>query len=409
MSRFGVDPLSVDRRVLASMPPDVRDEIEAEISLLLEQGESTTQKTSKKREIVKEKANEESCAKKRKYRQAKENADGSVELLCFKCRRAPAGSQAQALLTRYFGQEKKKVKTDEYQYCSRCRTPLHVASLNKKSVKTKQCPPQITRLKAYKRLASEHGVPFALTDGEALALMRMSCFGCGALPGEDGNGISRLRDWTGFDASSATKKYMGPFSRQNCITACATCNLMKGYRRIPAFVECCRTIATHHAKSNEETFGSYPHRFRNNISRRSRSSYITLSSTHTKTHCLTNHQFNQIVSQPCAYCGKPSNPPHHYNGLDRLDSQDRVYRPDNVVSSCGTCNIMKYTHSLDFFINHCRRVAIHHKGIEFPPDDDDEQLPDDFVEVKEENEEHPSTTDIIFPDIDDDDDDDDDD
>ena len=49
--------------------------------------------------------------------------------------------------------------------------------------------------------------------------------------------------------------------------------------------------------------------------------------------------------QPCHYCGKRSDPPTHHNGLDRLDSANRVYAVGTVVSCCGDCNVMKYTHS----------------------------------------------------------------
>lgn len=59
----------------------------------------------------------------------------------------------------------------------------------------------------------------------------------------------------------------------------------------------------------------YPLRFRDNVSKRSRSAYISASSTHTKTHALSNEQFNAIVARPCRYCGKKSDPPKHYNGL----------------------------------------------------------------------------------------------
>eukprot|EP00976_Prorocentrum_cordatum_P080511 1184009-Prorocentrum_minimum.AAC.1 len=46
-------------------------------------------------------------------------------------------------------------------------------------------------------------------------------------------------------------------------------------------------------------FGLFPECFVNNISKRSRSSYLTES----KTHQLTNAEFDLIVSRPCHYCG----------------------------------------------------------------------------------------------------------
>ena len=81
-----------------------------------------------------------------------------------------------------------------------------------------------------------------------------------------------------------------------------------------------------------EEFGRYPNRFRDNTSKRSRSCYVTQSSTHTKTHALSNAAFAAIVARPCHYCGKRSDPPRHHNGLDRLDSSVRVYTEARVAS-----------------------------------------------------------------------------
>jgi hypothetical protein len=63
------------------------------------------------------------------------------------------------------------------------------------------------------------------------------------------------------------------------------------------------------------------------------------------------------VSQPCHYCGKPTVPDHHYNGLDRLDSTVRVYTPGSCVAACGTCNTMKWRRSPEVFIARCAAVA----------------------------------------------------
>mmetsp|Transcript_21674 Transcript_21674/g.42090 ORF Transcript_21674/g.42090 Transcript_21674/m.42090 type:complete len:259 (+) Transcript_21674:3-779(+) len=100
-------------------------------------------------------------------------------------------------------------------------------------------------------------------------------------------------------------------------------------------------------------FGRFPDSFRNCISKRNRSSYVTTS----KTHSLTNAQFEEIVKQPCYYCGKEHRPPLHYNGLDRLDSTKRVYTTKSCVSCCGTCNMSKSRLTEQQFLEHCLRVA----------------------------------------------------
>mmetsp|Transcript_15155 Transcript_15155/g.60896 ORF Transcript_15155/g.60896 Transcript_15155/m.60896 type:complete len:453 (+) Transcript_15155:153-1511(+) len=384
----------IDSSVVAELPPDVAAEIRRQLALATaarpKPEEEAVQAVAKKNTTKKRgrAAPTTEAAKKqpKRYRQARETADGDVEVLCFTCRRAPPGAATQAPLTRYFGgspkQQPRDVTTPSViKVCARCRAPLSKATQVAPSATTTPTQPaQIVRLKSYKRLAKDAGVPFALTDGQALALMRDPCVGCGVAGGLDGNGISRLRDWSGYSDErrrEATKSFMGPFSEVNCVAACATCNRMKGYRSIASFVEAARTVATHRT---EDDFGRYPRRFRDNVSKRSRSSYITKSSTHTKTHALTNERFNAIVAAPCYYCGKPPSKTHH-NGLDRLDSDDRVYTEANVVSCCGDCNIMKYKHSVDFFVGHCVKVARHHRGVVFPQaadsDDDATARPED--------------------------------
>lgn len=97
-----------------------------------------------------------------------------------------------------------------------------------------------------------------------------------------------------------------------------------------------------------------------------RSSYTKESSTHTKTFSISNEEFNSIVAEPCFYCGKSSDPPHHFNGLDRLDSRCRVYAKAAVVSCCGTCNVCKHRYELQDFLDHCLAVACFAMRVEAP-------------------------------------------
>ncbi|CAJ1440605.1 unnamed protein product [Effrenium voratum] len=233
--------------------------------------------------------------------------------------------------------------------------------------------PQLARLRAYRRTAERQGLPFTISERSACAMMRRACLGCGAAAPSRGHGLTRLRRWPKRippAARPARGGFMGPYDEENLAPACSMCNMMKGYRTLRGFVECCRHIATKHTEG--ESFGDYPQRFRDNVSRRSRSCYITQSSTHTKTHSLTNEQFNAIVSQRCYYCHKEPRKPKtngpedrgHFNGLDRLDSTNRVYACDTTVAACGDCNIMKYRWDLEEFLEHCRKVARNYQGKE---------------------------------------------
>lgn len=68
---------------------------------------------------------------------------------------------------------------------------------------------------------------------------------------------------------------------------------------------------------------------------------------------LTTLEINNLVQQPCAYCG--SSP---LNGIDRVDS-DQGYIQGNCVSCCKYCNMMKRDYSFSFFREHIRAIHSH--------------------------------------------------
>ncbi|KAL1528428.1 hypothetical protein AB1Y20_009776 [Prymnesium parvum] len=319
----------------------------------------------------------------KRLRQAEETG-GEVAVLCFACRHSSNRTKQQGIAG-FFSSNRPtpSEQSDATRQCSRCLRVMAQPVVDRSGLAppaaASRVLPQIVRIRSYQRVAEQQGVPFLLSERAGIALMREACVLCGARPPTEGHGLTRLRVWPeGTTPLSAEEKrprgltrgagFMGPFHLQNLAPACSTCNLMKGARRVRAFVEACRHIATHRSG---EGFGSYPHRFRNNTSRRCRSSYITASSTHNKTHALSNEAFNAIVARPCHYCGKESKPPHHHNGLDRLDSSCRVYTAETCVSCCGDCNVMKYTHTEQFFLKHVRAVALHNVGVEHWPGDVD--------------------------------------
>ncbi len=316
-------------------------------------------------------ANKAMSSKKR-LRQAVES-DGGVAILCFACRRSSDGTKQQGLSTFFKAPDSSKpgassVALDAPLQCSRCLRVMEQPTVDRGSgaASKPRVLPQIARIRSYQRVASEQGVPYTITDTAAGAMMRLPCVCCGVAAPQEGHGLTRLRVWPDGLARPARGGFMGPFQPENLSPACATCNLMKGARRVRSFVEACRHITT---KSSSDDFGTYPKRFRDNTSKRSRSCYITASSTHTKTHALSNEAFNAIVSKPCYYCAKPSDPPRHHNGLDRLDSSMRVYTEESCVSCCGDCNVMKYTHSEHVFLSHVRAVAVHNVGVTTWPGD----------------------------------------
>lgn len=69
---------------------------------------------------------------------------------------------------------------------------------------------------------------------------------------------------------------------------------------------------------------------------------------------LTVSQVDNLLQSSCVYCGDPS------DCLDRIDSK-KGYTIDNVQPSCNTCNMMKYTHATDEFINHIQKILDYYK------------------------------------------------
>jgi hypothetical protein len=176
---------------------------------------------------------------------------------------------------------------------------------------------------------------------------------CGAAAPTEGHGITRLgKCCDGAGGGQGQARSMGPYTQGNTAPCCSMCNMMKGCHRRLGFLQICAHIATKQGLGAAD-YGLHPDAFRDNVSKRSRSSYLTDS----KTHSLTNEQFGEITARPCHYCGKESEPPFHYNGLDRLDSTVRVYNAGSCVSCCGTCNVCKYRYTEEQFLAQVGRVA----------------------------------------------------
>lgn len=59
--------------------------------------------------------------------------------------------------------------------------------------------------------------------------------------------------------------------------------------------------------------------------------------------------FNSLANSDCVYCGGRG------GGVDRVNSK-LGYTIENSVSCCGKCNMMKYTSSVEDFINHVKKI-----------------------------------------------------
>jgi hypothetical protein len=71
---------------------------------------------------------------------------------------------------------------------------------------------------------------------------------------------------------------------------------------------------------------------------------------------LMRSEFDQLVRQPCHYCGVVAGNRNGFNGIDRVDN-NRGYVTDNVVPCCGQCNFAKGSLTMAEWEAWLRRIA----------------------------------------------------
>lgn len=69
---------------------------------------------------------------------------------------------------------------------------------------------------------------------------------------------------------------------------------------------------------------------------------------------LSLQKFEQIISQPCYYCGEKLE--GQYNGIDREDNK-LGYVEGNCLPCCKFCNRAKHDNSKEYFIKKCIMIA----------------------------------------------------
>lgn len=86
---------------------------------------------------------------------------------------------------------------------------------------------------------------------------------------------------------------------------------------------------------------------------------------------LNEAEFDNLTSSDCHYCGaEPNNErvskrgdSFIYNGIDRLNNT-LGYTLENSVPCCRWCNRAKNISSVDEFVAHCAKVALHRDVVE---------------------------------------------
>lgn len=234
---------------------------------------------------------------------------------------------------------------DNTDTCKECKeaNDLQVELLNANSRKRgrlSQDDPE-RKVQGYKRFAEGRGFTWELSDEQATMLFQQICVYCGKKPVDgSGNGINRV--------DNSIRGYV----LSNSVTACAICNFIKLDYSVEDFVKICKTIASHRGLIAEKV--SYLDVFRNSPTPKSYRQYA--NGTH-RVMALDKPTFDVLLLGDCFYCGKPNDPPHHFNGIDRIDSKNRKYELGNVLTCCKTCNTLKWSFTQEEFFHHVRNVA----------------------------------------------------
>jgi hypothetical protein len=194
----------------------------------------------------------------------------------------------------------------------------------------------------YKISASTKQLEFKLTKEEYTILVKMPCYYCGIIQDKGFNGIDRLE---------SDKDYI----KDNCVSCCTMCNMMKGCVTPTIFVHRAEHILTYLKLEDGQL---YPNNFID-VKTVVFSDYRFRANSKKLQFELTKELFQLKILESCYLCGK-ENTDDHKNGLDRYDNT-KGYTEENVRTCCGNCNYMKRTYEYDHFINKLHRIYQYQK------------------------------------------------
>jgi hypothetical protein len=198
------------------------------------------------------------------------------------------------------------------------------------------------RYVTYKRSAETKRLTFEFNKEEFIELVKMPCYYCGILQEKGFNGIDRL---------DSDKDYI----KDNCVSCCTMCNMMKGTTSPTIFVHRAEHILTYLKLKDGQL---YPNDFIE-VKGVSFAGYKHCADKR-KIPFEIKHDFFQVKrSGSCYLCGKEQTE-HHKNGLDRYDNT-KGYTEENVRACCWSCNFMKKDYTYNLFIGKLQSIYSHQK------------------------------------------------
>ena len=206
----------------------------------------------------------------------------------------------------------------------------------KKIYEKSKCNP-ITYYDDYVRNANERNLNFELTNDEFEKYINNECHYCGYKHETFFNGIDRKDNDIGYN-------------RNNCVSCCKICNMMKRIHNYDKFIRIVKHIITYN-KMNDKTikntnyinydvFDDCKGTDYSDYKRRAKKKNLHFE--------FNENEFNNIRKNKCYICGK-ENSNDHFNGVDRIDNI-KGYIKDNVASCCMTCNYLKRDLEYDKFM-----------------------------------------------------------
>lgn len=190
---------------------------------------------------------------------------------------------------------------------------------------------------------------FELTLNETIELIKQNCYYC-----DDPSASDNL---CGLDRVDNDRGYLS----DNVVPACTPCNIMKFKDNEKDFINRVIHIVTY-MKLFEGTLDSNLF----NFAARAKYSLYEADANNKKAKrvntkndyfCdLTEEEFNEIIQDPCAYCGTESESENNIGGIDRVDNTIG-YTIENSVSCCTVCNFIKRHLKLEDFITQAIKIA----------------------------------------------------
>jgi hypothetical protein len=195
----------------------------------------------------------------------------------------------------------------------------------------------------YKRSALSKRLEFEISVDIFMTMVKQPCYYCGTLQEKGFNGIDRV---------DSTRHYV----KENCVSCCEMCNMMKGTTGPSIFVHRVEHILTNLTLIEGNL---YPDDFAN-IATVSYSIYNHRAKDRDICFDLTKEQFLSTINMSCYICGKENNE-FHQNGIDRFDNT-KGYVKENIRGCCGNCNYLKRNYEYELFINKLKFIYENQKA-----------------------------------------------